>query len=122
MRVNSIVICVTIQRDGDKKDVIFEEYTGKSNLDRILNGVREIVADYKVEPSFEYLCQITLESLSINPADGPDGIRHTMDQIQTWYHRRYVPPFAPLCGICGQPRAKHGPSVEHQFIPTKEDV
>lgn len=67
---------------------------------------RRVEREVYVKPSFFY---ITTQALEADPA-GPEGTNHTMDQIQDWYHRRWVPPFALECTICGHLKAAHGPS------------
>lgn len=115
MRVNAMSVAVFIERDDGKHDVVFEENVIGGNLEEVLDGVRSEVGQYEVRPTFEYFAQTAIE---MDP-HGPEGLRHTMDQIQDWFHRRYVHPFAPLCKNCGQVRAKHGPS--HHCKQFKEE-
>jgi hypothetical protein len=111
-RVEAMTIALIILRDGDKQDIPFEIEADNPDALELLKAEIE---NYEIKPSFRYFATQTLEALSGNPLDGPDGIRHTMDQIQNWFHHRWVHPYAQECKICGQVKAAHGPSRDHKF-------
>lgn len=119
LRVDRLSICI-IYSKGGKQDVIYEEdfdpnpFTG-FGPEELFELKREINKSYEIKPSFEYLCT-RVEEIE----GGPDGVRHTMDQIQNWYHFRYKDPWSPECASCGQVKAKHGPS--HSCKQFKEKI
>lgn len=106
-RVDGMTVCLIVARAGGEPDVVFEVEAGNPDL---LTLLQDEMANYEVKPSLEFIAHEALEALSITPHDGPDGVRHTMDQIQDWYHRRWVHPYARGCKVCSAVKTKHGPS------------
>lgn len=112
LRVDYLSICICISR-RDKADIVFEERVVEGNTEDVLETVRDAIKDYAIRPSFQYIVNEAIES----SPEGPDGVRHTMSQIQDWYHHRWVPPFAVTCKVCGHVKAYHGPSNPCTFNP-----
>lgn len=105
IRVDAMTIAIYMVR-GDKHDVVEEFEFPPSSYDELVKVLEGVAAQYEVRPSFQHLANQAIEA----DPHGPEGVTHTMEQIQDWYHRRYVYPYASTCVTCGEVKAKHGPS------------
>lgn len=118
LRVDEMSLQLVVVR-GDNIQIIssYQFYPeDDSSCKSTMRFFQEEAAKFEVRPSFHYLATQAIES----DTHGPEGVQHTMDQIQDWYHRRWVFPYAQECQICLQVKAAHGPSVDHKFEPKEK--
>lgn len=121
IRVDELYIEVRAIKNGDADDPLTlareSFYPGDdSHCKSTMRALQESLANFEVRPSLKYVASKALD----DDPSGPEGVRHTMNQIQDWYHRRWIFPYARECAICAQVPALHGPSTDHQFDEKKE--
>lgn len=115
LRVDAMTIAIFVVK-GDVNETVEEYPFPPDSFDDLITVLKAVAAQYEVKPSFQHLANQSIEE----DPNGPEGVTHTMDQIQDWYHRRYVQPYAQECVTCNQVKAKHGPSHWCKVFTPKE--